>query len=132
MTGERQVNPGKDDLHFHSVPLVGIRLLERLQRSFHLALFKPAVRQMDARFRNVRRFVNDMLKNPLGLFELAKGYTANAKQIQCIIVRIMVLEELDIGIMRGLELTGKLEFHDLRKRKGCCLRFEHLIHRPIL
>ena len=73
-----------------------------------------------------------MLKNPLGLFELAKGYTANTKQIQCIIVRIMVLEELDIGIMRGLELTGKLKFHDLPKRKGCWLRFDHLIHRPIL
>ena len=103
-------------------PLVGLCLLESLQRGFHLALFEPAVRQMDARFIDVRRFVNDMLENPLGLFELAKGNTANTKQIQCIIVRIIVLEKFDIGIMRGLELTGKLKFHDLPKRKlgaGC-------------
>ena len=62
---------------------------------------------MDARFRNVRRFVNDMLKNPLGLFELAKGHTANAKQIQCIIVGSLYGRTRHRRHARP-ELTGKL------------------------
>ena len=37
---------------------------------------------------------------PLGLFDLAKGCATNTKQIQCIIVRVIVLEKLDIGVMR--------------------------------
>ena len=76
--------------------------------------------------------MDDMLENPLGLFELAKGHAANTEQIQCIVVRIIVLEEPDIGVVRGLELTGKLEFHDLPERKGFRLRVDHLIHRTIL
>ena len=87
---------------------------------------------MDAGFRDVRRFMDDMLENPLGLFDLANGYATNTKQIQCIIVRIIVMEELDIGVMRGLELTGKLEFHDLPERKRFRLRIDHLVHRNIL
>jgi hypothetical protein len=40
-----------------------------------------------------------MLENPFSLFELAKGHTANTEQIQCIIIRFMVLKEFDIGIV---------------------------------
>ena len=96
------MDTGQHDLHFHRSQFGGLCPLESVQRRFHLALFKPAVSQMDSRFRDVRRFMNHMLENPFSLFELAKGYTANTKQIQCIVIRIMMLEKCDIGIMRCL------------------------------